>query len=102
MTIDDKIRDQKLQNNINREPAKISALLSGKIDKYECLISEETLPFYQRRVTEQLSLHVLLQEKLQKNKKTNGDQGREQADTITNKNEVLLVLTNKDSLKDNY
>ena len=52
MTIDDKIRDQKLQNNINREPAKISALLSGKIDKYECLISEETLPFYQRRVTE--------------------------------------------------
>ena len=35
MTIDDKIRDEKLQYDINREAAKISALLSGKIDKYE-------------------------------------------------------------------
>ena len=34
MTIDDKIRDAKMQHNINREAAKISALLSGKIDKY--------------------------------------------------------------------
>ena len=30
MTIDDKIRDEKLQYNINREEAKISALWSGK------------------------------------------------------------------------
>ena len=35
MTIDDKIRDEKLQHDINREPAQILALLSGKIDKYE-------------------------------------------------------------------
>ena len=34
MTIDDKIRDEKLQYNINRKAAKISALPSGKIDKY--------------------------------------------------------------------
>ena len=34
MAIDDKIRDQKLQYEINRETAKISALLSGKLDKY--------------------------------------------------------------------
>ena len=33
MTIDDKIRGEKLQYDINREPAKISALISGKIDK---------------------------------------------------------------------
>ena len=33
MTIDDKIRDEKLQHDTNREAAKISALLSGKIDK---------------------------------------------------------------------
>ena len=33
--IDDKIRDEKLQYNINRKAAKISALSSGKIDKYE-------------------------------------------------------------------
>ena len=40
MTIDHKIRDEKLQYVINREAAKISALSSGKIDKYEYLIGE--------------------------------------------------------------
>ena len=35
MTIDDKIKDEKLQYDINREAAKISALSSGKIDKYD-------------------------------------------------------------------
>ena len=35
MTIDDKIRDEKLQYYINREATKISALSSGKIDKYK-------------------------------------------------------------------
>ena len=35
MTIEDQIKDEKLQYNINREAAKISALSSGKIDKYE-------------------------------------------------------------------
>ena len=39
MTIDDKIKDKKLQYDINREAAKISALSSGNIDKYEYLIS---------------------------------------------------------------
>ena len=34
MTIDDKIRDEKLQYDINRKESKISALSSGKIDKY--------------------------------------------------------------------
>ena len=37
MTIDDKIRDEIVECNINREAAKISALSSGKIDKYEYL-----------------------------------------------------------------
>ena len=43
MTIDDQIRDEKLQYDINREAAKISALSSGKIDKYKYLTGEETL-----------------------------------------------------------
>ena len=34
MTIEDQIKDEKLQYYINREAAKISALSSGKIDKY--------------------------------------------------------------------
>ena len=37
MTVDDKARDEKLQNDTNREAAKILVLSSGKIDKYEYL-----------------------------------------------------------------
>ena len=44
MTIDGKIRDEKLQYNINREAAKISALAFGKINKYEYLTGKEILP----------------------------------------------------------
>ena len=53
MTIDVKIRDEKLPYKIKREAAKISALLSGKIDKYEYLTGEEILPSDQSRVIEQ-------------------------------------------------
>ena len=53
MTIDDKIRDEKLQCDINREAAKISTLSSGKIDKYEYLTGEEIVPSNQRQIIEQ-------------------------------------------------
>ena len=41
MTIDDKIRNKKLQYEINREATKISALSSGKRDKYEYVVGKE-------------------------------------------------------------
>ena len=44
MATDDKIRDGKLQYDINREASKTSVLLSRKIDKYEYLMSKEILP----------------------------------------------------------
>ena len=44
MTINDQIRDEKLQCDINREATKILALSSGKIHKYEYLTSEDILP----------------------------------------------------------
>ena len=45
MAIDYKIRDKKLQHDINRiEAPKISAVSSGKTDKYEYLMGEEILP----------------------------------------------------------
>ena len=44
MTINDQIRDEKLQYDINRGAAKISALSSGEIHIYEYLTSEEILP----------------------------------------------------------
>ena len=42
MTIDDQIRNEKLQYDINREAAKILALSSGKTDKYQYLTGEES------------------------------------------------------------
>ena len=53
MTIDDKVRNEKLQYDSNREAAKILALSSGKIDKYEFATVEEILALDQRRVIEQ-------------------------------------------------
>ena len=44
MAIEGQIRDEKIQYDLNREAAKISALPSGKIDKYEYLTGEEILP----------------------------------------------------------
>ena len=38
--IDDEIKDEKLQYDINKEAAKISALSSGQINKYEYLTGE--------------------------------------------------------------
>ena len=53
MIIDDKIRDKKMQYDINRKAAKISALSSGKIEQYEYLAGEEIQPSDQRRVIQQ-------------------------------------------------
>ena len=53
MTIDDQIRDEKLQYDINREAAKISAFSSNKFNKYEYLTGEEMLPSNQKKMREQ-------------------------------------------------
>ena len=53
MTIEDQIKDEKLQYDINREAAKISALSSGKLDKYEYLTGEEILPSNQQQIIQQ-------------------------------------------------
>ena len=62
MTIDDEIRDEKLQYDINREAAKISGL---KVGKYEYLTGEEILPPNQRQIIEQIWIFSF-QEKLKK------------------------------------
>ena len=53
MPIQDKIKGEKLQYDINREAPKISALSSGKIEKYGHLIGEEILPSDQSAIIEQ-------------------------------------------------
>ena len=53
MTINDQIRDEKLQCDINRKAAEISALSSGKIDKYEYLTGKNILPSNQQQIIEE-------------------------------------------------
>ena len=60
MAIDDKNKDEKLLHNINREVAKISPLLSDKVDRHEYLTGEEILPPDQNKIIEQAKITFLL------------------------------------------
>ena len=53
MTIDDQIKDEKEQYDVNRGAAKRSVLSSVKNDKCEYLIGEEILPSSQKQIIEQ-------------------------------------------------
>ena len=53
MTTGDKIRDEKLQYDIDRDAAKILDFSSGKADKYEYLTGEEIFSSNQRQIIEQ-------------------------------------------------
>ena len=77
MTIKDQIRDEKLQYDINREAAKISALSSGKIDKYEYLPGGDIFPSNQQQIIEQAKFtYSPLEKPFQKQTKTIEDQGK--------------------------
>ena len=83
MTMEDQIKDEKLQYNINRETAKLSALSSGKIDKYEDLSGEEILPSNQQQIIEQAKFtYSPLGKPFEKQTKTIEDQGKKQADAL--------------------
>ena len=83
MIIDDQIRDEKLQYDINREAAKISALSSGKIDKYEYLTGEEILPFNQKQIIGKAKFtYSPLGKTFEKQTETNEDQGKKQIKAI--------------------
>ena len=79
MTIEDQIRDEKLQYDINKEAAKISALSSGKIDKYEYLTGEDILPSNQQQITKPATFtYSPLRKAFKKQTKTSEDQGKKQ------------------------
>ena len=83
MKIDDKIKDEKLQYDINRDAVKISALSSEKTDIYEYLTGEEILPSDQRRVIEQAKFtYSPLGKALEKQTKPIADQGKKQIKAI--------------------
>ena len=77
MTIEDQIKDEKLQYDINREAAKISALSSGELDKYEYLTGEEILPSNQQQIIEQTKFtYSPLGKAFERQTKTIEDQGK--------------------------
>ena len=91
MTIEDKIKDEKLQYNINREAVKISALSSGKIDKYEYLTGEEILPTNQQQIIEQAKFtYSPLGKAFEKQTKTIKDQGEKQIKAIQDNKQPLI------------
>ena len=70
--MDDHIKDEKIQYNINREAAKVSTLSSGKIDKYEYLTGEEILSSNQKQLIVQAKFtYYALSKSLQKTNKNN-------------------------------
>ena len=83
MTINDQIRDKKLQNDINWEAAKISALSSGKIHKHEYLTGEDILPSNQQQIIEQARFtYSPLGKAFEKQIKIIEDQGQKQVKTL--------------------
>ena len=72
MTIDDQIKDEKIQYDINRETKKISALSSSKIDKYKYLTGEEILASNEEQIMEQTNFtYSLLGKAFEKRTKNN-------------------------------
>ena len=85
MTINDQIRDEKSEYGINREAAKISALSSGKIHKYEYLIGEDVLPSNERQIIEQAKFtYSPLGKAFKKQIKIIEDQGEKQIYALKN------------------
>ena len=92
MTINDQIRDEKLQYDINRKAAEISALSSGKIDKYEYLTGKEILPSNQQQIIEQAKFtYSPLGKAFEKQTKTIEDQGEKQVKAIQNQGQVEKI-----------
>ena len=86
MTIEDQIKDEKLQYDINREAVKISALSSGKIDKYEYLTGEKILPSNKQQIIEQAKFtYSPIGKVFEKQTKTIEDQGEKQIKAIQDK-----------------
>ena len=85
MTIKDQVKDEKLQYDINREAAKISALSSGKLHKYEYLTVEDILPSNQQQIIEQTKFtYSPLGKAFEKQTKTIKDHGKKQVEALEN------------------
>ena len=92
MTINDQIRNEKLRHDINREAAKISALLSSKVHKYEYLTGEDIFPSNQQQIIEQTKFtYSPLGKAFEKQIKTIEDQGEKQIKAIQDQEQVKTI-----------
>ena len=74
------------------EAAKISALSSGKIRKYEYLTGEDILPSKQQQIIKQAKFtYSLLDQTFDKQIKTIKDQGEKQIKTINEQGQVKTI-----------
>ena len=101
MTIEEKIRKEKLQSDINREAGKISALSSSKIHKQEYLTGEDILPSSNQQIIEQARFtYSPLGKAFNKQIKTIKDQGKKQVDALntlkSDSNNKKLEIKNED------
>ena len=95
MTINDHIRDEKLNHDIKRETDKISALSSGKIHKYEYLTGEDILPSNQQQIIEQTKFtYSPLGKAFEKQIITIQDKGQKQIDALENLKDQNKQLVN--------
>ena len=92
MLIDDQIRDEKLQQNINREVATISVLSSNKFNNYEYLTGEKVLPPNQNQMIEQAKFtYYPLGKAFEKQIKTIKDQEDKQIKAIQNQGQFKTI-----------
>ena len=86
------MKDEKLQYNINREAAKISAVSSCEIRKYENFTGENILPSNQQQITEQAKFTYLpLAKPFEQQIKTTKDQVEKQIKTINEQGQVKKI-----------
>ena len=103
MTINDQIRDEKLQFDINREAAKILELSPGKIHKYEYLTGEDILPPNQQQIIEQAKFtYSPLGKVFGKQIKTIKVQGEKQAKALENLRDQEKQVDNIRIIKISY
>ena len=101
MTIDDQIRDGKVQYNINRKATKISALSSIKIDSYEYLTGEEILRSNQNKIMKQATFsYFALGKAFEKQIKKIIDQGKKQIEQTQNQGQVKTIQKYTFDIKD--
>ena len=94
MAINNQIRNENLQYDLNKEAAKIIAWSSGKIHKYEYLTGEDILLSNQQQIEQAKFTYSPLGKAFEKQIKTSKNQGEKQIDALENLNDTNKQVVN--------